>query len=559
VGHAWSFGLYPPAGYVPADFDYLEMFATTQDQPVFHKDFLVRRGTAWKVELHAPAAAFPLGKTLVSGGQQQDRNYLSNHCELAAGGTGVLTLPDVGGDFAIRCGDIEYRLLVPEGMKLRWDKGFQSDRVTAVKETDGGYELRDADGHTATASGMKVETTGGGAKLIIEAKLREAADNGAIVGRLVDANNQPIAGGRIVPAFYEGQGSATSHLNTLSGADGQFRLEVPKRNMATKVSLVVTKDGYGGHDTEPQTIDFAQNGTVDFGAIKLAPAATIAIRVVGPNGEPLAGAVVEPLASYAARTEIARTDESGKCVLKNLAPGIEKVAARFGKLAVSTKLPLVEGENELLVLKLHPPRTAAAQPAERPAVKLKAGDQAPEWQVAKWLDGQPRKLSDYRGKVVVLDFWGIWCGPCVTSIPSMKALHDKYKDRGVVFIAIHTAGTDVSLIERLLKQQQWETIAGVDQGDDINSGASVQAFGVRGYPTLFAIGPDGKVVYRSDEFEGDEAAAIKKIEEFARSIGLPWPLDKDATREEITERLKRLNVALHSREIERALASPPRP
>jgi thiol-disulfide isomerase/thioredoxin/5-hydroxyisourate hydrolase-like protein (transthyretin family) len=559
VGHAWSFGLYPPAGYVPASFDYLEMFATTRDKPVFHKDFVVRRGTVWKIELHAPAAAFPLAKTLVSGGRQQGINYLSNHSELARDGTGVLTLPDVGGEFDIRCGDFEYRLLAPERMKLQWEKGFQSDRVSAVKEIDGGYELRDAEGHTATASGLKVEKAGEAAKLVIDARLRQGADYGTIVGRLVDSHDQPIAGGRVVPAFYEGQGSATSHLHSQSGADGKFRLEIPKRNAAMKVSLVVTKDGYGGHDTEPRTIDFAQDPTVDFGEIKLTTASTIAIRVVGPDEQPLEGAVVEPQGSYAARAAITRTDENGKCVLKNLAPGLQPVHAKLGKLTTSTKLPLVEGDNELLVLKLHLPRTAAAQPEERPAVKLKAGDQAPEWQVTKWLDGQPRKLSDYRGKVVVLDFWGIWCGPCINSIPAMKELHEKYKDRGVVFIAIHTAGTDLSLIERLLKQQQWETLAGLDQGDDINSGATVQAFGIRGFPTVIVVGPDGKVAYRSDEFEGDEAAIMKEIEEFAKSIGLPWPLDKDASQEEILERLKRLNVALHSREIDRALASPPRP
>jgi thiol-disulfide isomerase/thioredoxin len=69
------------------------------------------------------------------------------------------------------------------------------------------------------------------------------------------------------------------------------------------------------------------------------------------------------------------------------------------------------------------------------------GGPAPEFRNIKgWKnrDGQkPLTLADLHGKVVLLDFWGYWCGPCIGSMPELMRLHDKYKDKGLVIIGIH--------------------------------------------------------------------------------------------------------------------------
>jgi thiol-disulfide isomerase/thioredoxin len=66
------------------------------------------------------------------------------------------------------------------------------------------------------------------------------------------------------------------------------------------------------------------------------------------------------------------------------------------------------------------------------------GQRAPEFrQIKAWKNGGPVRLEDLRGKVVVLDFWGYWCGPCLGSMPRLMALHDKYEDKGLVIIAVH--------------------------------------------------------------------------------------------------------------------------
>lgn len=76
------------------------------------------------------------------------------------------------------------------------------------------------------------------------------------------------------------------------------------------------------------------------------------------------------------------------------------------------------------------------------------GEAAPELIIAKWVDQTPVRLSDLRGRVVMLDFWAPWCPPCLDAFPALNAWHDEYKEKGLVVIGItkfygHAAGMDM--------------------------------------------------------------------------------------------------------------------
>jgi thiol-disulfide isomerase/thioredoxin len=66
------------------------------------------------------------------------------------------------------------------------------------------------------------------------------------------------------------------------------------------------------------------------------------------------------------------------------------------------------------------------------------GQPAPEIpDVVAWKNSEPVKLADLRGKVVVLDFWGYWCGSCVVGMPRLFDAYDKYHDQGLEVIGVH--------------------------------------------------------------------------------------------------------------------------
>jgi len=95
---------------------------------------------------------------------------------------------------------------------------------------------------------------------------------------------------------------------------------------------------------------------------------------------------------------------------------------------------------------------------------LLKGQPAPEIQdIVAWKNGGPMKLADLRGKVVLLEFWGHWCGPCVGRMPSVFSVYDKYRDKGLVVIGIHVdAGNGIDTVAKLdeklvdVKKRLWK-------------------------------------------------------------------------------------------------------
>ncbi len=134
---------------------------------------------------------------------------------------------------------------------------------------------------------------------------------------------------------------------------------------------------------------------------------------------------------------------------------------------------------------------------------LLADEPAPELPPALgWKNSPPLTLAGLRGKVVVLDFWGWWCGPCVQRMPELFDLHDKYKDNGVVFVGVHLDfGGQAPTVERL-DAKLTGTRAKLWAGRDVpfpvalygNKGSGpADLYGITGYPTTVVIDKTGRV------------------------------------------------------------------
>ncbi len=117
---------------------------------------------------------------------------------------------------------------------------------------------------------------------------------------------------------------------------------------------------------------------------------------------------------------------------------------------------------------------------------LAVGEAAPEWRLGD-AEGKMHALSDYRGRVVVLDFWATWCGVCSKVMPRMEKLHRKYKERGVVVFGVSTFETGDAAA--LMRKRNY-TYGLLLKGEEITS-----AYGVETLPVVCVIGPDGRVLY----------------------------------------------------------------
>src|SRR5699024_1422415 len=132
------------------------------------------------------------------------------------------------------------------------------------------------------------------------------------------------------------------------------------------------------------------------------------------------------------------------------------------------------------------------------------------------LNGKKVSLEQFKGKVVILDFWATWCGPCKRSFPAMQMAQDKYKDDpNVKFLFIHTWERNDQATEdakAFIKKHHYSFEVLMDLKDpQTKQNKVVSSYGVTGIPAKFVIDPKGNIRFKLTGFEGSDRAAVNEI------------------------------------------------
>ena len=153
------------------------------------------------------------------------------------------------------------------------------------------------------------------------------------------------------------------------------------------------------------------------------------------------------------------------------------------------------------------PVAKTAVPSERKLRPYKGNPIPPPLRLTD-LDGKIHDLADYKGKVVLVNFWASWCPPCVHEMPSMQRLKEKMAGKPFVILGVNMAEPEQEVRDFLATKVKVDFPILMD-----HDGAALKAWKVFVFPTSFVVGPDGTIRYGLyGELEWDTEEIIRVLE-----------------------------------------------
>jgi thiol-disulfide isomerase/thioredoxin len=355
--------------------------------------------------------------------------------------------------------------------------GAQSDAeghfALPVEQDEFPIELRVSKGTAGSVGPIEVKAAGD-VRIVIKDGALAAAE-----GQVTDPTGKPIPGAHAM-LFEMRDGTGTSGQSVETDARGRFRIEGLWPDLAFFVEVRATGYGVG----QPHA-DAPGSNTVELPKVVLPIADSfVEGRIVDENGKPCTGAsvMVDP---YMDRPQI--TGGDGKFRIDGVPKG--KVSVRVFKERNFVERSGETGKDLMFVLKSMP--TAPTPPAAPNPIAV--GAPAIELKTDGWVSTSPLALADLKGRVVVLDFWAIWCGPCNRELPNVEALARRFAGRPVVVIGVHDSTATVKELQAFAKQKGLTYPLAIDRKATDGFGITNNAYGVQGIPTIVVIGKDGKV------------------------------------------------------------------
>ena len=191
-------------------------------------------------------------------------------------------------------------------------------------------------------------------------------------------------------------------------------------------------------------------------------------------------------------------DENGEIDMDSLSPEAAKAAKalketiifRVGQTYLSTKK--ADLKKNQIVLREH-------EAKDYKRIELAVGKVFPEFEFTDF-DGKKRRISEFRGKYVLLDVWGFWCPPCRKEMPYLREAAKRFKSRNLVIVGLNTDPVPFEQVKRNLEENSmmWTQAKFESVFDFLNKQLRVESF-----PTTFLLTPEGKILSMSRDERGE--------------------------------------------------------
>ena len=326
-----------------------------------------------------------------------------------------------------------------------------------------------------------------------------------------------------------------SHVDW-ADADTEGKFEIMLAPGRGRLSLA--ENGYVASPSHVE-FDVAADGSTVAPDIVAMPMPTVHGVVLRADGRPASGAIVR-FGSDLTHVQAVAADEAGRFALQPPWMPIDQTTQAnkplqtiiaydpLAALGAQTDMALDKPETlDRVVLKLEPQessqtltaltgkstyadRGASTEESQKIAAISLKGQAAPELDGVTWLNTEKplMSLADFRDKYVLLDFWTTWCGPCHADFPSVRLLHELYKDKGLVVIGVHDNSMPLEAIQADVAKEKLTFPIVIDHAD----GRIIKQYGehgLSGFPTYVLLGPDGRVIFDDMTIAGPSLRAFK--------------------------------------------------
>jgi thiol-disulfide isomerase/thioredoxin len=222
--------------------------------------------------------------------------------------------------------------------------------------------------------------------------------------------------------------------------------------------------------------------------------------VLDSHGRPAPDVTVTPDIGYVQ----AKSDKTGRFRLTGIARGevnLNALGPDGAQGEVFTKTGQKGAEIKLSSTGSRTEEVSESTPAPPAAPPLEVGRKAPELKVSRWVTGVPISIAHCKGRVVLLDFWSVTCGPCIRAFPEIEDLYRRYRSKGLVVTGICFPEAPAKVL-RLVQNGKLTYPNAIDAASGSDIPVTASRFPFQGTPTLVVLDRQGRLAWSGSDVDG---------------------------------------------------------